>query len=53
MLVAGGGDVFRITPLVTFGISHDHLSIEDVAENIDAIMSTEDGRLAPIGAFVR
>ena len=53
VLVAGGGDVFRITPLVTLGISNDHLSIEDVAENIDAIMRTDDGRVPPIGAFVR
>jgi hypothetical protein len=53
LLVAGGGDVFRITPLVTLGISGDHLSIEDVAENIDTIMSTEDGRVPPIGAYVR
>ena len=53
VLVAGGGDVFRITPLVTLGISKDQLSIEDVAGNIDSIMSTENGRVPPIGAFVR
>jgi hypothetical protein len=45
--------VFRITPLATLSVSGDHLSIEEVAENIDAIMSTEDGRVPPIGAFVR
>lgn len=53
VLVAGGGDVFRITPLVTLGISRDHVSIEDVAENIDEIMRTEDGRVPPVGAYVR
>lgn len=53
VLVAGGGDVFRITPLVTLGISGDDLSIEDVAENIDVIMRTDDGRVPPVGAYVR
>lgn len=53
LLVAGGGDVFRITPLVTLGISGDELSIEDVAENIDVIMRTDEGRVPPVGAYVR
>jgi NAD(P)-dependent dehydrogenase (short-subunit alcohol dehydrogenase family) len=53
VLVAGGGEVFRITPMVTLGISQETLSIEDVAEHLDAIMSIDDARVPPIGAFVR
>jgi len=53
VLVAGGGDVFRITPVVTQGISMDRLAIEDVAEHLDAIMSTDDAKVPPIGTYVR
>jgi NAD(P)-dependent dehydrogenase (short-subunit alcohol dehydrogenase family) len=53
VLVAGGGEVFRLTPLVTRGIAQDRLSVEDVAEHIDAIMSTDGARVPPIGSYVR
>jgi hypothetical protein len=53
ILVAGGGEVFRITPIVTLGISQETLTIEDVADQIDVIMSTDDARVAPVGTFVR
>jgi NAD(P)-dependent dehydrogenase (short-subunit alcohol dehydrogenase family) len=53
VLVAGGGDVFRLTPIVTLGISNESLTVEDVAAQIDVIMSTEDARVPPIGAYVR
>jgi len=53
VLVAGGGDVFRVTPVVTLGISQDTLTVEDVADHIDTIMSTDDARVPPVGAYVR
>ena len=53
VLVAGGGDVFRLTPIVTRGISQESLTVEDVAEHIDAIMNIDDARVPPIGAYVR
>jgi NAD(P)-dependent dehydrogenase (short-subunit alcohol dehydrogenase family) len=53
VLVAGGGDVFRVTPIVTLGISQETLTVEDVADHIDTIMSTEDARVSPVGAYVR
>jgi len=53
VLVAGGGDVFRVTPIVTLGISQDTLTVEDVADHIDTIMSTDDARVPPVGAYVR
>jgi hypothetical protein len=53
VLVAGGGEVFRMTPIVTLGISQETLTIEDVAGQIDAIMSTDDARVPPIGSYAR
>jgi hypothetical protein len=53
VLVAGGGEVFRITPVVTLGISQESLTIEDVAGQIDVIMSTDDARVPPIGSYAR
>jgi NAD(P)-dependent dehydrogenase (short-subunit alcohol dehydrogenase family) len=53
VLVAGGGEVFRLTPVVTMGISRESLTVEDVAEQIDTIMSTDDARVPPIGSYVR
>jgi hypothetical protein len=53
VLVAGGGDVFRLTPVVTLGISQESLTIEDVADQLDVIMSTDDARVPPIGSYVR
>lgn len=53
VLVAGGGDVFRLTPLVTLGISQSTVTVEDVAEHIDAIMSTDGARVPPVGTYVR
>ena len=53
VLVAGGGEVFRLTPIVTLGISQESLTIEDVAGQIDVIMSTDDARVPPIGTYVR
>jgi hypothetical protein len=53
VLVAGGGDVFRLTPMVTQGLSRDTITIEDVAENLDTIMSTDGAHVAPIGTYAR
>lgn len=53
VLVAGGGEVFRLTPMVTLGISQEGLTIEDVAEKLDAIMSMDDARVPPIGTYAR
>jgi NAD(P)-dependent dehydrogenase (short-subunit alcohol dehydrogenase family) len=53
VLVAGGGEVFRLTPIVTRGVSKDALTIEDVADNLDDIMSIEDALIPPIGTYIR
>src|SRR5262245_52135557 len=53
VLVAGGGEVFRLTPLVTLGISQETVTVEDVAEHVDAIMSTDGARVPPVGTYVR
>jgi NAD(P)-dependent dehydrogenase (short-subunit alcohol dehydrogenase family) len=52
VLVAGGGDVMRLAPIVTQGISRGKtLSIEDVAGNIDAILDSTDARVPPVGSW--
>ena len=52
VLVAGGGDVMRLAPIVTRGISRGRmLSVEDVAESIDAIFDSTDARVAPVGSW--
>ena len=52
VLVAGGGDVMRLAPIVTRGIARgNELSIEDVAESIDAILDGTDARVAPVGSW--
>ena len=53
VLVAGGGEVFRLTPVVTRGLSKDWITIEDVAENLDTIMSIDDAVIPPIGTYGR
>jgi NAD(P)-dependent dehydrogenase (short-subunit alcohol dehydrogenase family) len=53
VLVAGGGEVFRMTPVVTRGLSKDWITIEDVAENLDTIMSIDDAVIPPIGTYGR
>ena len=50
-LIAGGGQVMRLCPLVTTGITKEGLSIEDVAGNLDAILDTSDARVAPVGRY--
>ena len=52
VLIAGGGDVMRLAPIVTRGISRGKtLSVEDVAGNIDAILDSTDARVAPVGSW--
>jgi NAD(P)-dependent dehydrogenase (short-subunit alcohol dehydrogenase family) len=51
VLIAGGGQVMRLCPVVTAGISRDGLTVEDVAEHLSAIMSMDDARVAPVGRF--
>jgi NAD(P)-dependent dehydrogenase (short-subunit alcohol dehydrogenase family) len=52
VLVAGGGDVMRLAPIVTRGVSRGKaLSAEDVAQNIDAILDSTDARVAPVGSW--
>ena len=52
VLVAGGGDVMRLAPIVTRGISRGReLSVEDIAESIDAILDATDARVAPVGSW--
>jgi len=54
VLISGGGDVMRLAPLVTTGISKGStLTVEDVAESIDAILDPRDARIAPVGSFLR
>ncbi|TMK61710.1 MAG: SDR family NAD(P)-dependent oxidoreductase [Actinobacteria bacterium] len=53
VLIAGGGDVMRLTPVVTMGISKETMTMEDIAENIDAILSIDDAKVAPIGTYAR
>lgn len=52
VLVARGG-VFDITPVVSQGIARDQLTIEDLVEHVDAIMSAADAKVPPIGTYVR
>jgi hypothetical protein len=52
VLVADGGDVMRLAPIVTLGVSRGPtLSIEDVAGSIDAILDATDARVAPVGRW--
>jgi len=52
VLIAGGGDVMRLAPIVTRGIVRGkHLSVEDVAESIDAILDSADARVPPVGSW--
>jgi len=52
VLVAGGGDVMRLAPIVTRGIVRGkQLSVEDIAESIDAILDSTDARVAPVGSW--
>jgi NAD(P)-dependent dehydrogenase (short-subunit alcohol dehydrogenase family) len=40
LLLCGGGQVMRIAAIQTNGITHDHLTPEVIAEQIDAVMDT-------------
>ena len=51
VLIVGGGPVLRLCPVVTTGIAREALTIEDVAENLSAIMDMDGARVAPIGSF--
>jgi len=54
VLVSGGGDVMRLAPVMTTGISKGKgLTVEDVAENIAAILDPQDARILPVGEFLR
>jgi NAD(P)-dependent dehydrogenase (short-subunit alcohol dehydrogenase family) len=54
VLISGGGDVMRLAPVVTTGISMGKaLTVEAIAERIDAIIDTDGARVAPIGSFLR
>jgi len=50
---AANAHVSRITPIVTLGILQESVAVEGIAQQIDAIMSTDDARVPPIGVFVR
>jgi NAD(P)-dependent dehydrogenase (short-subunit alcohol dehydrogenase family) len=52
VLIAGGGQVMRLCPTVTTGITRESLTVEDVAGNIDAILDTTGARVAPVGSFL-
>ena len=52
VLIAGGGDVMRLAPIVTRGIARGRgLSVEDIAEDIDAILDGTDARVVPVGSW--
>jgi NAD(P)-dependent dehydrogenase (short-subunit alcohol dehydrogenase family) len=52
VLIAGGGDVMRLAPIVTRGISRGkELSVEDIAGSIDAILDATDARVPPVGSW--
>ncbi len=52
VIIAGGGDVARLCPTVTRGITRENLTIEDVAQDMPAIMDASEARVAPIGSFL-
>jgi NAD(P)-dependent dehydrogenase (short-subunit alcohol dehydrogenase family) len=51
VLISGGGQVMRLVPVRTEGITSEHLTIEDVAEGLDAVMDTTGAKVTPIGAY--
>jgi hypothetical protein len=54
VFVSGGGDVMRLAPVVTPGISKGkELTVEDVAAAVDTILDVGEARVMPIGAFLR
>jgi NAD(P)-dependent dehydrogenase (short-subunit alcohol dehydrogenase family) len=54
VLISGGGDVMRLAPVMTTGISKGKdLTVEDVAENIATILDPQDARVLPVGEFLR
>jgi NAD(P)-dependent dehydrogenase (short-subunit alcohol dehydrogenase family) len=54
LLISGGGDVMRLAPVMTTGISTGKgLTVEDVAESIATILDPQDARVLPVGEFLR
>ena len=53
VLISGGGQVMRLVPVRTSGITRERLTIEDVAEGLDAIMDPTGANVAPIGERTR
>jgi hypothetical protein len=51
VLQVGMGGVSRLAVVHTAGITKDLLSIEDIADNLDAIMDTTDARVTDITAI--
>jgi NAD(P)-dependent dehydrogenase (short-subunit alcohol dehydrogenase family) len=51
VLISGGGQVMRLVPVRTTGITRDGLTIEDVAQGLDEIMDPTGAAVAPIGAY--
>jgi hypothetical protein len=51
VLISGGGQVIRLVPVRTTGITREELTIEDVAQGLDAIMDPTGAKVAPIGAY--
>jgi NAD(P)-dependent dehydrogenase (short-subunit alcohol dehydrogenase family) len=53
-LISGGGEVMRLAPMMTTGISKGKgLTVEDIAENIATILDPQDARILPVGEFLR
>jgi NAD(P)-dependent dehydrogenase (short-subunit alcohol dehydrogenase family) len=50
LIVCGGGQAFRIAAVQTTGISHENMTPEVVAENLDAVMDLKDAQVLELSA---
>jgi NAD(P)-dependent dehydrogenase (short-subunit alcohol dehydrogenase family) len=50
LIVCGGGQAFRIAAVQTTGISHENMTPEVVAENLDAVMDMKDAQVLELSA---
>jgi NAD(P)-dependent dehydrogenase (short-subunit alcohol dehydrogenase family) len=50
LIVSGGGQVQRIAAVMTKGISHEQMTPEVVAENLEALMDMTDAQVMGLGA---
>ena len=54
VLVSGAGNVQRLVPVLTRGISEGRsLTIESVAKRVKTIVSLEGSKVAPIGSYAK